>query len=106
QIERSCFSAWRRIRHRSRWYLLLWVLAPLGAAGGQQRLERAGRAGAGLRIAHQARGVDEREADPLTVVRELRAVEIGAAVALLHRDPRGAGERVHPVAEVLRSEEH
>src|SRR2546425_944086 len=43
--------------------LLPWELAALGAAGGQQRLERAGRAGAGLRIAHQARGVDEREAD-------------------------------------------
>ena len=54
-----------------------------------------------LGIAHQPRGVHEREADPLTVVGELRAVEVGAEMTFLDSDASGAGERVHPVAQVL-----
>src|SRR5437867_3263105 len=58
----------------------------------------------GLGIAHQARGVHEREADSLAVVGELLAVEVGTKMALAHRDARGAGQRVHPVTQILDDE--
>ena len=57
-----------------------------------------------LGVAHQTRGVHERQTDPLTVVGELLAVEIGPEVALVDRDARSAGQGVHPVAQVLDDE--
>src|SRR5918996_801697 len=50
------------------------------------------------------RDVHEGQADPLAIVRELLAVEVGAEVAFAHGDAGGAGHRVHPVAEVLNDE--
>src|SRR6266850_406625 len=95
--------------------LLLGLAAPAARRGGgrkrsgaargttalQQGLEGPDGPRVGFGIAHQARGVDERETDPLAVVGELLAVEIGAEMTFLDRDAGGAGQGVHPVAEVL-----
>ena len=48
--------------------------------------------------------MDERQADPLAVVGELLAVEVGTEVTFLDRDAGGAGQRVHPVAQILDDE--
>ena len=48
--------------------------------------------------------MNERQADALTVVGELLAVEIAAEVPLADRDARGSGEGVDPVAQVLNDE--
>src|SRR5258705_13960265 len=75
--------------------------AARGATALQQGLEGPDGPRVGFGVTHQARGVYERQTDPLAVVGELLAVEIGAEVPLVDRDARGPGQRVDPVAQVL-----
>src|SRR5438094_3738801 len=70
----------------------------------QQGFERARGPRVRLGVAHQAGGVHERQADPLAVVGELLAIESGTEVAFVDRDACGAGQGVHPVAQVLDDE--
>src|SRR5437867_868825 len=74
------------------------------AAALQQGLEGQGGPRVRSGVAHQAGGVHERQADPLAVVGELLAVEIGAEVALVDGDARGPGQGVHPVPQILDDE--
>ena len=76
-----------------------------GRGSSVARSRRRGTARAcALRVTHQTRGVHERQTDPLTVVGELLAVEIGPEVALVDRDARSAGQGVDPVAQALDDE--
>src|SRR5882672_7276015 len=80
------------------------ALGGRGAGRADEGVERAVGTRAGARVAHEARGVHEAEADALALLGELLAVEVGAEVALLHGDAGGARDRVDPVAQVLNDE--